>query len=394
MKFALPSFTPMIRPSAKKFRALLPIALTLSLAAGCVGGATTRRGGPLAAYDGPVMETKDASAALFEGRFAFEKDGARFSWSGSAITIRFRGTSVSAILEDSGKNRFLVLVDDKPLREKIVAPDGRATVPLVKGLARGEHTVTLYKLTEPLVGETKLLGFVLDEYGEALPPPPAKRRGILLVGDSISTGYGNEASDPALGFDPATENHFVTFGARAARELDASLTTVAWSGRGVYSNRGSTTETKTMKDLWRSVLPESSRDRAVEADDEKPDVVVVNLGTNDFAPDVADSAPFRAHFSELLTEIRAMHPSAEVVVCVGPLLTDHYPPGKRALSTVRAELSAEVEERRLAGDKHIALLEFAPPRAEEGLGADYHPSEKTHRRMAAELIGFLKPRLP
>ncbi len=365
----------------------------LSFGTGCVGGSTERRGGPLAAYDGPVIETKDSSAALFEGRFAFEKEGARFSWSGSAVTIRFRGTSVSAVLEDSGKNRFLVLVDGKPLKEKVVAPDGRATVPLVKGLVRGEHTVTLYKLTEPLVGETKLLGFVLDAYGEPLPSPPAKERRILLIGDSISTGYGNEATDPALGFDPNTENHYLTYGARAARELGASLTTVAWSGRGVHSNRGSTTETKTMKDLWKSVLPESSRDREVSNDSERPDVVLVNLGTNDFAPEVADTTPFRARFTELLTEIRALHARAEIVVCVGPLLTDHYPPGKKALSTVLGELSAEVDARRTAGDERISLLQFGAPRADEGLGADYHPTEKTHRRMAAELIAFLKPRL-
>lgn len=376
-------------------RALLGFLLLSSatLGFGCVGGSSARRGGALAAYDGPVVETNDRSNALFEGRFAFEKDGARFSWSGSAITIRFRGTSVSAILEDSGRNRFLVLVDGRPSKEKIIAPDGRGTIPLVKGLPRGEHTVTLYKLTEPLVGETKLLGFVLDEYGEPLPPPAPLERHFLLIGDSISAGYGNEVNDPALGFDPATENHFVTYGARAARELGASLTTVAWSGRGVYSNRGSKTETKTMKELWRSILPESPRDRGVAPEEERPDVVLVNLGTNDFAPEVADTTPFGDHLRELLEQLRTAHPTAELVVCLGPLLTDHYPPGKKALTTVRNTLTAEVERRRAAGDERVSLLEFAAPRADEGLGADYHPSEKTHRRMASELIAFLKPRL-
>jgi lysophospholipase L1-like esterase len=265
-------------------------------------------------------------------------------------------------------------------------------VELIRGLPRAEHTVTLYKLTEPLVGDTTVHAFVMDQYGEALPTlAPAPRR-IEVIGDSISAGYGNEGAGPNCPFSAETENHFLSYAARAARALNADLTTLAWSGRGVFTNRGSTTETETMSVLWKRVLPsEGGSSWGFPAP--PPDAVIINLGTNDFAPEVKDETPFRAAYDALLSDVRQHYPDAQLFAAVGPLLSDAYPEGRHALTTVRTTLRELVGARTSGGDAKLHYLEFEPVLADEGYGCDFHPSVKTHTRMAAELVSALSTTL-
>lgn len=308
------------------------------------------------------------------------------AWPGTAISVRFRGTAISAEMTDNGQNQYLVLVDGKPTRDKLTPSSGRSTISLIKGLSRGEHTITLYRLNEPLVGTSTLHGFILDEHGEALPAAPDNRPRLLVIGDSISAGYGNEGADEKCPFSAETENHFLTYGARTARELGAHLTTTAWSGKGAFSNRGN--EVDPMPALWTKSLPAEGVDDALEA--APPKAVVINLGTNDFAPEVVDVAPFGPAYDKLLSDVRSHYPNAHIFVTVGPLLTDAYPEGKMALTTVRTALSALVEARTNSGDGKIHYLEYAQPTADEGRGCDWHPSVRTHSRMAATLVRALR----
>ena len=97
---------------------------------------------------------------------------------------------------------------------------------LASGLPAGEHLVELYRRTEANQGESQFLGFDFGE-GALLAPPPRAERRIELVGDSITAGYGNEGADMSCPFSPDTENHYLTYGALAARQLGAEASTVA-----------------------------------------------------------------------------------------------------------------------------------------------------------------------
>lgn len=371
-------------------------ALALSLLLGqltvaCVGATEARRSGGRAVDDETTALPWEPGSALLVGRFEQEPEGLSFAWSGSSATLRFRGTGLSVDLKDSGQNRFYALVDGELRPEKIVPGRGVHTVELASQLPDGEHTVTLVRLTEALVGETQLLQIRLPPGAELLPPPAPRERRIELIGDSISAGYGNEGPDATCPFSPSTENHYATYGAIAARELDADLVTIAWSGKGVSSNRG-TNDPVLMPELWRRTLPERS-ESLWSFDGPAPHAVVVNLGTNDFAPEVEDTSPFAEAYYQLLLDVRQRYPEAYLLCTVGPLLSDSWPPGRRALSTVRDALRDAVRRRSEAGDAHVGFLEFAPVSADEGFGCDYHPSLATHRRMATELVGHLRTAL-
>lgn len=346
-----------------------------------------------AEHDSPPSPWSGPLAPRLTGRFHEQGGALHFAWSGSAVTVRFHGTGLAVDLQDAGQNRFAVLVDGQLRLDRVVPGRRRRTLPLVAGLPKGEHTLTLYRLTEALVGETVLHGFHLPEGGTFLPAPPAARRRIEVIGDSISAGYGNEGPSELCSFSPSTENHYETYGAIAARALDADLVTIAWSGKGVMSNRGDATDAVLLPELWRRTLP-TREDSPWPFAAPPPQVVVINLGTNDFAPAVADTSPFAAAYARFVAEVRERYPEAMLLCAVGPLLRDPEPaeraPNGGALSAVRQALSATVVARRRAGDERVEVLEFEAVRESEGWGCDYHPSVASHRRMAGTLAARIR----
>ena len=378
--------------ASRGFVFFLLLGFTLSFS-GCVGSSQTRRDGRHTDKKGPQVTAASGMVAR-EGRFRETEQGElRFAWAGSALTVRFKGTALSVELTDKGDNFFFVLVDGKPLRKKLNPGAIHQTIELVSGLSRAEHVVTLYKLTEPLVGETIVHGFEVEPYGEFLPPVAQKKESLLLIGDSISTGYGNEGKNEKCHFTPGTENHFFTYGARIGRELGVGVTTAAWSGRGVFSNRGSTTETTTMSSLWATTLPAGEVNQDLKPEELKgdaPTAVVVNLGTNDFAPGVTDTKPFAPAYQALVNELRVAYPEAAIFLVVGPLLSDQYPEGKSALSSVRKTLKDIALGAQTAGDKKVFFFELSHVKEKDGFGCDFHPSIKSHMLMAGELLGALR----
>lgn len=216
---------------------------------------------------------------------------------------------------------------------------------------------------------------------------PKKKR-LEILGDSISAGYGNEGANETCTFSPETENHYLTYGALAARSLDAELSTLAWSGKGVFSNRGSTTDRDTLPVLFERTLPTEAAPYSFESG--APDAVIINLGTNDFAPEVPDFSPFEPSYDAFVGRVREKYPNTYMFVMLGPMLTDGYPEGRQAYTIARSAMTAVVQRRVEAGDTKLSFFEVARAEPAEGLGCDWHPSLKTHARMAEAVIKELK----
>lgn len=336
-----------------------------------------------------LVRFNGGAAPFVTGRAAPTTDGGiRIAWSGTAATLKFHGSRISVDITDTGDNHYLVLVDGKPQKQKVRPSSGRSTIVLADGLEPKEHSVTLYKLTEPLVGTATIHGFVLDASARPIAPASTSRKRIEILGDSISAGYGNEGESESCGFSPETENHFLTYGALAARTLGTDLTTIAWSGKGVFTNRGSTTDKETLPVLWTRTLP--AENIPYDFSDPAPEAVIINLGTNDFAPEVTDFSPFGPSYDVFVEEVRKKYPDAHLFVMMGPLLTDDYPEGRQAYTKARAALTGIVERRTQAGDSKLHFFEVARATPAEGFGCNYHPSTKTHERMAEKLVQELK----
>jgi lysophospholipase L1-like esterase len=307
--------------------------------------------------------------------------GPRFAWSGSGMLARFSGTSVGVRL--TGAQQYTVLIDGA-LQPKLTSTGDLD--PLASDLALGEHTVEVYRRTEANQGEAQFLGFDFGA-GQLLAPPPAAEHRIEIIGDSISAGYGDEGTLPC-GFSPDTENHYVTYGAIAARNLDADLVTVAWSGKGVVCNYGDDAAacTDPMPIYYDRILPDRA-DSVWSFASYQPQAVVINLGTNDFSTTVDPaSADFETAYAALLERVRAAYPDAFILCTVGPLL------GGADLTTARAAISGGVAAFEAAGGSNVRAWEMNVTNGEPP-GCDYHPNLATHQAMADALTAELQAEL-
>lgn len=319
----------------------------------------------------------------FVGRVDYSDPQApSFAWSGSGVVAAFEGSSLKVSLDDASENEFTVLIDGE-LMPKLSAQAGARDYELASSLDPGSHRVELYRRTEASFGATRFLGFDFGAEGQLLAPPAAPGRLIEIIGDSISCGYGNEGMSATCGFSAGTENHYETYGAIAARELDADVVTVAWSGKGVIYNYGDD-KNDPMPALYGRTLPDDPS--SVWDFSLVPDAVVINLGTNDFSTDDDPSpADFQEAYLELLREVRSHYPEAFLLCTVGPLLYG------QDLVDARANIDAAVEAFEGEGDTRVRHWEMDI--SNDDPGCDYHPSLATHRAMADALVEELRAEL-
>jgi hypothetical protein len=346
------------------------------------GGAASVGG--TAGAGNPDAEGSGEPGVRFIGRVdTSDAAGARFAWSGTGVVARFSGSELAVRM--NGAQQYTVLIDGE-LQPKLTTTGG--TDVLASGLAAGEHEVEIYRRTEANQGESQFLGFELGA-GELLAPPAAPERRIEIIGDSISAGYGNEGANRSCPFSADTENHYLTYGAIAARNVEADLVTVAWSGKGVVCNYGDDPASCTdpMPVYYGRTLPNRA-DSMWDFSRFQPQAVVINLGTNDMSTLSDPSEPeFTSAYVDLLTRVRTAYPDALILCTVGPLLNG------ADLTTARAYIAAAVQQRVSAGDTEVQTFELAPTNASDGYGCDYHPSLRTHEIMAEALTSTLETEL-
>lgn len=337
-----------------------------------------------AGFDGVSQNAvNERAGSRFVGRWVPEASGMRCAWSGSYVVGRFKGTGVSARIKDEGFNVFQVVIDGEA--RKVLRTDkakGEAVYQLADGLADGVHDVALHRRTEAKIGEAVFVAFE-PTGGKLLPPPAPSERRIETIGDSITTGFGNEGPGAACGYVNAEQNEYATYGAIAARNLNAEHTTIAWSGKTVHE----------MKEYFDKSLPQREAGPRWDFSLYQPQVVVVNLGTNNFANVDPGEARFVRVYVELVQSIRAAYPKAFVVCALGPMLSNAYPEGRSSLTQARKYTKLAVAKLRESGDTNLDFLEFPEQNHADGLGCGFHPSLKTHKLMSDRLTAFVKERM-
>lgn len=323
------------------------------------------------------------------------------------------------------------------------------------------HELVIHRNTEAQKGIITFNGF--DLHGGTFLPPVRRARRIEFIGDSITCGYGllggnatcpfeipvRTLTDPATGqpvIDPATnravtvdvpvtESQYLTYTSQTARALDADATTICWSGKGVWKNlrdaytrndagqyvldRETNVDNFLIPQLWaqRTLANDAAQpwDFAKEKAEEVPQVVVVNLGTNDFSRDAvandgslgpnghpdADNIPdgdldrvdqledFFQTYLRFVQQIRLRRANAHIFLATPPMVSDQYP-----LVNARAHLKAIllriVEEMQKVGDAKVYKLDLVEQGTRYGLACDYHPNQEVHRLMAEQLTGAIK----
>jgi len=332
----------------------------------------------------PVEIPAKDPALVYVGRWdTRDAAGPRCAWAGSSVSAKFQGTAVNALFKFGGNDQWQVVIDGQPT-SIIVADASKTVYPAAAGLPDKEHTLELFKRTDPLVGTTQFLGLQLAK-GKLLPPPARPKRRIEIVGDSITCGYGNESANQNEKFAPGTENNYLAYGAIAARALKAEYVAVSWSGKWLFGPNA----IPLLYDLSLPNDPQSKWDFSTWT----ADAVVVNLGTNDFGPKNPTEQEWTDAYRAFIKRLRTSYPHCHVFLAVGSMMSDGYPPGRKALSTIRGYNQGIVASLQKEGDRKIHYVEFEPQDQKNGIGGDWHPSVKTHKLMADVLTAAIKKEL-
>ncbi|MGC1376896.1 MAG: cellulose binding domain-containing protein [Anaerolineales bacterium] len=319
---------------------------------------------------------------LYVGRFnTSDPAGPRSAWSATTIKANFSGTGISANLYSSGDNWYTVVIDGVVQPPLHVSSDVGGSVTLASGLAAGNHTIEFVRRTEAWVGDVQFRGFTVDG-GQLLAPPTPSARRIEFIGDSITCGYGNEGTSASQHFTTQNENAYLAYGSVAARALGADQFTIAWSGTGVIRNYDGST-TGLMPARYSQILPYDTT-TLWNPSQWVPHVVVINLGTNDFASSIPDKTAFTTGYSNFVTKIRSQYPTAHIYLALGPMLSYD------SLTSARDYITTVVNAFNAAGDTKVHFIEFPMQDGSLGYGEDYHPTVAEDAAMANQLITQIK----
>lgn len=325
------------------------------------------------------------SIQLF-GRFLdTDREALRWSWSGSGAAISFTGTACSLRLAGAGAI-YGVWVDGKEVAPLDLTKNVDSIHALATGLPDRKHTIEIRQRTEAFLSVSRFRGFRIAGRAGTAPKPPARR--IEFYGNSITCGYGILDTSNANPFSPQTQNEGRTFAALAADALHAERSTVCWSGKGVLQNHGRDTVQPTLPRLHRRILPDDTLNLWDFAR-WTPQVVVIDLGTNDFSIAVPDSTRFHNAYSAFLDTLHDHYPEARFALVDGPMMSDDYPVGARALSTLKSYLDAVVAAAKSRGIQ-VSRLSLTPQGPRLGYGADWHPNQAQARLNGQELTAHLR----
>jgi lysophospholipase L1-like esterase len=333
----------------------------------------------------PPGDAGPASVQLV-GRFdRFDSTPAKFGWVGSAMIARFNGTGATIQLEGSD-DRYQVVIDGTPSPSVLkVTSSGKFQV--AKGLAAGTHDLVVWRRTESNWSNASYLGLTVSD-GQLVAPPDRPSHRIEIYGDSITAGYGLDGQGPSCSMTQDNSNHYLTYGAVAARKLSAELHTIAWSGIGMYRNYGESapkSDSLTMPKVFARIMP--ATDSAWDFATWQPDAVVINLGTNDASTNGDPGQPYRTAYLDFVRTLRKKYPSAFFVLTVGPMLDGS------SLTAIRGHVQAVIQTCSGEGDSKMSYLEFPVQTSADGYGCDWHPSAATNAKMADLLVTELKKQL-
>lgn len=165
---------------------------------------------------------------------------------------------------------------------------------------------------------------------EKIEPAKAKDLKIEFIGDSITCGYGVDDENKEHHFKTSTEDVTKAYAYKTAKALNADYSMVSISGYGIisgYTDDGKKKPEQTIPQYYDKLgfsynkFADNLEVASLEWDfnNYKPDIVVINLGTNDmnYATNDATRAEFEEGYIEFLKLVRSHNPDAYIFCTYG-----------------------------------------------------------------------------
>lgn len=304
----------------------------------------------------------------------------------SSVEFAFVGTLAEVTLTSDCKDskaRVGIFINGQRTVDTMLT-DKTTTLKVFESDVPEKCIVSIVKLSEQshsYVGVKNI--HAVTEYG--IIPTPERERKIEFIGDSITCGYGVDAPNEGYDFSTETEDGSKTYAALVGKALDADVNIVAWSGIGVYScytSGDGPSQWKLISGIYGNT-DTMHTSKKWEFSEWQPDVVVINIGTNDksWTKGIDQRVDtFGSAYYDLICQVREKNPDAYIICSLGAMGNDLMPEIEEQVAAYSAN----------TGDYRVTTFEFANQNGyRDGYGADYHPSAKTHQKMADKLAPFI-----
>ncbi len=364
------------------------------------------------------MKKIDADKFIWSGRY-LDNEGIRyFDYSASGFCFVMKGKKAEALFvsdPDSWNEEnkavlgiFVTEGSDTSIQAIPEEPDFRLT------LRQAETCCTLFesdtektvcirvmKFSEAAFGYAGLKDLEID--GELVVEPventsattaPGSLK-LEFIGDSITCGYGVEGLWEKDTFTTQQERPDKAYAFLTAKKLGAQVQLCSWSGIGLTSNYVDP-ETINLPDthwLMQANWPYTDKWLSLrlglepEVWDSKsryePDIVIINLGTNDISwvRGIEDRRlAYTAQLRHLIEAVHRRSPRAKIVCCLGIM-------GEALNDSVREAVELFKKD---FPKVNASFLPFTQQLEEDGIGADWHPSAVTHKKMALSLSDLIR----
>ena len=354
----------------------------------------------LSGTEEPVTDIQPVQSALYEMSYpaddtfvkplgrTFMRDGARIlSHTCSGVEFAFRGTSADITLTSnckSSKARAAFYVDGELVKDTMLNSK-EETFRIFESDEPRNCIISVVKLSEAAYSNRGVKSInVTSEYG--IIPTPARKHKIEFIGDSITCGYGVDAADQYEAFSTTNENGAKTYAALVGKHFKADYNIISWSGIGVYSSYTESSKPNQsflLPPIYGKTAPNELSNDMWDFTQWQPDLVVINLGTNDntWTKGIQDRADiFGEAYYKFIEQVREANPNAYIICSLGVM-------GSKLLPEIKEQVALYSAN---TGDYKITTFEFDyRDGVNDGFGAGFHPSAVTHQKMADKLIPFI-----
>lgn len=337
-------------------------------------------------------DTNNLSKVTTYGRTILNEEESReLFWTNSGFSFKFTGTGATATISatsiaDGDYGYLNVYVDGAlvPTKTIRVTSKENAEYVLAEGLEKGTHTIEVRKRNEAIFGDSATITIASLEVagGKFVEPKAVSDYTIEVIGDSITSGYGNMVTDKNASFTTDTEEGTMTYAVLAAKQLGADVSILSRSGIGFC--RGTNVDSFYNYYTQTAALPRNVKNSSSwDFEKNETDVVVINLGTNDNNA-TKDGVTISDEYvtSEAVAFIqlvRANNPNAIIIWTYGMMG-----------NTREAALQTAVEQINNSGDEKVYYLSLDEINEEtEGIGAASHPTIQTHINRSKDLAQFI-----
>lgn len=321
----------------------------------------------------PVMKEyrlkEHLDAVKVIGRSAVVDAGITCDWtaSGLSLAVTCEGEVSIKVLSDQVAY-FTVIVDGVRQPERVEVKAGTATVTLARGLEKGTHEISFLKQTENT--NAMCILHSVSFAGSFAPRPADRKRYIEFYGDSITSGYGNLAEQGSVQ-NPGSarwQDGTQTYAFLAADLLGADWSMISVSGIPFSKGYTSYTMGSIMEKInWRRF--DTAYDFA-----RKPDLVVINLGTND-AQCGAVLEDVKSRATEMIRTLKGHYGEDQKILFVTCMMNTNCRP--QLLEVIQA-----------CGGEEAGLYEMQSIESNR-FGGNGHPDMTAHVDVSEELVSFI-----